>query len=105
MQFFLQYWYLKSFQRFRDAALSTIGAFDNTFAVKDTARNINKPLFQDYSYQGRIIGFFLRTGRILIGLVTYGLVIMAYLLLYILWLSFPFISLSSLVGGLIGGFL
>lgn len=102
MQFFLRYWYVESFNRFLDALEDTIHTLDSSFAIKDTAKNIDKPLFQDYTTQGRIIGFLLRLGRILIGLLIYALASLAYLVFYIVWLLFPAICVLSILGSVIG---
>lgn len=102
MHFFWNYWYLQSFSRFFASLEETISTLDNTFAVKDTARNMDKPLFQDYTFQGRIIGVVLRVFRIVFGVMAFGIAGMAYIIFYLIWLLFPLICISSLVGSILG---
>ena len=91
------YWYLESAQRFYSSYVHTLGTFESQIAIRETAQHITEPLFQDYTIQGRAIGFCLRLVRIGIGL--FGLLILSvgYCFLYLLWLVFPLICLISLV--------
>ena len=97
MQHWLRYWYILSpswaYRRFTQ----TIQAFDGHLAVADTWRNITKPIFQDYSYQGRIIGFFLRLFRIFFSLLFYCLIALFYLVAYAIWLLFPVICVAAIL--------
>lgn len=101
MNHLLQYWYLRSPNRFITAAQHAIQTLDGQIAVRDTLHNLNKPLFQDYTIQGRIIGVFLRLARAAMGLGVYLLVAVAYAGLFVLWLSFPIFCLVSLVGSVV----
>jgi hypothetical protein len=98
----ITYWYLRSPSRFLQAFLATIQALESSLAVSDTARNMDKPLFQDYTYQGRIIGVMLRCARIFLGVFTYFLVAVAYTILFGFWLLFPALCLLSLLGSALG---
>lgn len=98
---FFKYWYLQSFGRFWLAYLESINQFENTLAVKDTAVNLRKPLFQDYTTSGRVIGFLIRLVRIGAGLVLYTLISLIYLFLYLLWLAFPLICIISILGAML----
>jgi hypothetical protein len=98
MRHFLAYWYAQSPARFLEAAKHGIGTLDGQFAVQDTLRNLNKPLFQDYTYQGRILGVVFRIGRVGLALVIYTVAAAAYLAAFILWLLFPFLCIISIVG-------
>jgi hypothetical protein len=75
---------------------------EGRLAIRSTFFNLGKPLFQDYSREGRIIGVFLRLGRIFIALIIDALASLAYLLLVILWFFLPFLCLISLIGGVLG---
>lgn len=99
---FIRYWYLESPARFYAAFLAVCQMFEDTLAVKDTIRNITKPLFQDYTYQGRLIGFMLRLARIGLGVFIFTLLGFAYLFLFVGWILFPILCLLSLVGSIFG---
>lgn len=102
MYAFLAYWYLQSAARFYKGGLAAIGSAEDEIAVLDTARNIGKPLFQDYSRQGRVLGVLFRLARIVAGIICFAVIILGYVALYIFWLALPPLCLVSLVGSLIG---
>ena len=70
---------------------ATAGNFEAEMAVVATAKNLGKPLFQDYSREGRLIGFLLRLGRILVGSFIQLVILIVFIALIILWLLLPFI--------------
>ena len=92
------YWYKQSFGLFYHGFRRTLDGLEESLAVKSTARNLNKPLFQDYTFQGRVIGLLLRLIRICLGCLLYFLLAVAYLFMYVFWLLFPFLCIVSLVG-------
>ena len=102
MRHLFLFWYGKSGPWVLRSFLHTIQNFEGTLAVKSTAKNISKPLFQDYTYQGRIIGALLRIARICLGSFIYLLIAVAYLGAYAFWLAFPIICLVNMVGALAG---
>lgn len=102
MHFFWSYWYLQSAARFYRGGLGAIEDIEDEVAVVDTARNITKPLFQDYTRQGRVLGILFRVARIAAGIAMFGCVIIGYAVLYLFWLALPLICLISLVGSVFG---
>lgn len=70
--------------------MDLLEALDRFFALRITFRYWLKPLYQDYSVIGYILGFILRTGRLLLGGIVYLLFIAIALLLYIIWAAIPF---------------
>ena len=100
---FLRYWYLQSPAIAFRSLGRAINFFEAQLAVRATLQNLNKPLFQDYTFQGRIIGVFLRLGRAFLGGLLYLLISLVYLGIYLLWLIFPLLCLVSLVGSFLGG--
>lgn len=102
MQQLLSLWYIKSGPWAVRRYLETVKSLDGIFAVGATWRHIGKPLFQDYTWQGRVIGVFLRIARIIAGYVTFFFAATLYVVAYIFWLLFPLICAVSLIGGFIG---
>jgi hypothetical protein len=98
MGYFLRFWYLNSFSWTWNHYLSTIAAFEGQIAVQATFHNINKPLFQDYTFQGRIIGFFFRLFRIISGLLIYLFLGIFMALFYLLWVLLPVLCIVSILG-------
>ena len=74
----------------------------NKMGIKENLRNIFKPLFQDYTKEGRIIGFLLRVARILFWIILYAVILFTFLLFYLISLALPAILILNLIGGLFG---
>jgi len=91
----LKFWYVVSPAWFWHAAMSSIGSFDEILALRATAKNIFRPVFQDYTFQGRLIGFFLRLGRIVAGLVMYFFILLFWMILLATWLLLPLLAISN----------
>lgn len=72
------------------AWLKTAGSFEAQMAVITTARNLGKPLFQDYTREGRLIGFFMRLARISIGVIVQIIILLFFIVLIIVWIIMPF---------------
>ena len=102
MQTVLQFWFLASGPWAWEHYIRSVAAFDSRIALTTTLKNLDKPLFQDYTWQGRLIGFFFRLVRICFGLVLYGLTAVVYAVAYLIWLAFPFICVLAIVGSLFG---
>ena len=99
---FFNYWYLQSPGRFLRAFLAAFSHLEGQIGVITTARNLNKPLFQDYTLQGRLIGFGFRLLRILMGIILDILLGTFYLVVFLIWIAFPILCLLSLIGSFIG---
>lgn len=61
------------------------------FAIPAMLAHISEPLYQDYTYAGRIIGFFIRSGRIILGLIVEFIIIIFFGLLVLVWLVLPIV--------------
>lgn len=103
MQHLLSFWYGQSPSWVYNRFLQTIRTLDGHLAVREMVHNITRPLFQDYGWQGRLIGLLLRSARIIFSVFLYFLTFLVYLGAYAVWLLFPIICLVSLVGSFLGG--
>lgn len=93
-----KYWYLKSPNYFWESFLNMINNLEASIGVLDNLHNLHKPLFQDYTLSGRFVGFLLRLVRIFIGAITYLLISFIYGLAFLIWIFFPIICLTSILG-------
>jgi hypothetical protein len=93
----LRFWYFVSPAWFLKAAQGSVGSFDSVFALKATLLNITKPVFQDYTREGRIIGFFFRLGRILFASFLYLLIWLFWLVLFIAWILLPLLAVANIL--------
>jgi|GEM_PF-2283779 len=81
------------FNAWRTAALS----FESQIAVVSTLKNITKPLFQDYTRAGRLIGILMRLARAAAGIATQIVVLVFYLALLIAWYLLPFYLVYQII--------
>lgn len=86
---FLRHWYVGSFWAIARRTLAILERLDRTFALRVTVRYFLKPLYQDYSILGYILGFFFRTGRLLAGGIVYLVIIAAAAAVYLFWAGLP----------------
>lgn len=99
---FFHHWYVDGSRAIGNQFMLTLTATDQVFAMSITARHFFEPLYKDYSVIGRILGVVLRTGRLLLGGVTYLLVGVAFFVAYVIWLAIPAALLWYVIVG-IGG--
>jgi hypothetical protein len=103
MRPFFTYWYIQSWSRFYHGCVGVLTGVEDEVAIVDTLHNMDKPLFQDYSRQGRFIGFFFRLARIVAGLLALGVITVGYGALYAIWLLAPIVCLVAVAVAFFGG--
>ncbi len=86
---FLRHWYVGGFLSIARRTLAILESLDRTFALKITVRYFLRPLYQDYSILGYILGFIFRTGRLMAGGIVYSAIIALALAIYLFWASLP----------------
>ena len=62
---FFVHWYGRSWFVIGGAALGVVEKLDSFFAVRVNARYFLVPLYKDYTFLGRILGFIFRSLRII----------------------------------------
>lgn len=86
---FLRHWYLNSFYIITHRTLNLLERLDRILALKITLRYWLKPLYQDYTLVGYLMGFIFRSWRIIIAAIVYSLIIAAAAAIYIVWMAIP----------------
>ncbi len=86
---FLRHWYIRSAKVYSNYVVDRLEHLDRFFAWKITLQNLFSPLYKDYTIVGYLLGFFLRSARLIVASVFYVLVILIAVFLYILWLLLP----------------
>ncbi len=86
---FIRNWYVGGFIWFARNTFNFLESLDRIFAVRITFRYWLKPLYQDYSIIGYILGFFLRTGRLLVGGLVHLFFLAIAIALYLIWAAIP----------------
>jgi hypothetical protein len=92
---FVYGWYVGGFRAIGGRVIGMLESMDRTWAFRITLRNLFKPLYQDQSFLGRILGFFFRSARLLISGFIYALVIIVGVAVYIGWASVPIYILAK----------
>jgi len=77
-------------------------SFEGQLAVVVTTKNITRPLFQDYTREGRLIGFLMRLFRIVLGLVVQALLVVTFFLLLVVWMALPFYLVWQILHNILG---
>ncbi len=86
---FIYHWYVGGFFWFVRSALNFLEALDRFFALKITLRYLFRPLYQDYTLIGYILGFIFRSGRLIGGGLVYLAVLIVAAGLYAIWAALP----------------
>jgi hypothetical protein len=83
---FFHHWYVDGSRAIGHRFVTALEEADRSLAIKITIRYFFQPLYRDYSAIGRVLGVIFRTGRILVGLVVYSVIMALFLVLYLAWL-------------------
>lgn len=67
------------------------------FAVKEMVQHLGEPIFQDPTWQGRLIGIVIRLIRLVVGLVGQFLFLCAVVVVIGLWYLFPLLAIYEVV--------
>ena len=90
---FFHHWYVDGSRSIGHSFVSALESADRSFAVKITLQHFFEPLYRDYTAIGRILGFFFRTGRIIIGAIVYLFITLFFAAVYVAWLAIPAVIL------------
>lgn len=86
---FLRHWYGSSFYIISHKTINLLERLDRFFALRISVRYWLRPLYQDYTMIGYIMGFLFRSVRILAGSIFYFLIIAAAAAVYLVWAAIP----------------
>jgi hypothetical protein len=86
---FLRHWYIDTFKIYSHFIISLLEKFDRRFAFRITLRNLFRPLYQDRTLIGYVLGFIFRIWRLFIGGFIYLIILAAAIIFYLAWLGIP----------------
>lgn len=95
--YFLYHWYVRGFQKTANWTMNQLEKFDYAFAVKINLQNIFQPLYQDYSFLGYVLGFILRSFRILVAMVFYISFSIVCFLGFMVWAATPIFAVYQII--------
>jgi len=93
---FVAHWYFDGFLFTLHHIIEMITRLDRVFAVHITIRHLFEPLYQDYSFIGRVLGFVFRSMRSVLGIMLYSVLIIVALALFMVWASIPMFLLFGI---------
>lgn len=96
---FLRDWYVGGFLWFSHRSLNFLERLDRFFALKVTFRYWFKPLYQDYSFIGYVLGFFFRTVRLLAACLVYLAFAIISWVFYLAWAAIPVYLVYKIIYG------
>jgi ATP-dependent Clp protease ATP-binding subunit ClpC len=94
---FIKFWFLGGFIFWGRVLRNTLLMLEEDLAVGLMLRLLFTPLYHDASIFGRIISFFFRLGRIILGIFAYLLAVILIGLLALIWFLAPVILILTLV--------
>lgn len=94
---FFNWWAALMPAKIVDGGRNIMNLVADAFAVKAMATHINEPIFQDPTWQGRLIGIGIRIIRIICGLFAQFLVLLATGFAVLLWYVFPILALWGII--------
>ncbi len=93
---FLRHWYVKSARMYTDYVFGLLRRMDRTLAWRITLKYLFRPLYGDYSFIGRVLGFIFRLFRLIVGGVIYLFVFAVAIFAYLVWIFLlPYLVLRT----------
>jgi hypothetical protein len=95
--YFPIWWYTAGFLKVLQWSKKSMQKAERVAALKIWLKSMFKPMFQDYTKEGRIVSFFMRIVLLIFKLVMVGLWAMVLLGVILLWLTIPVITILLLL--------
>ncbi len=94
---FVRWWAVLIPQRIWLWGKRVIWLVGDAFAVQAMVTHWGQAIFQDPTWQGRIIGILIRTVRIVIGLFAQGITVLLVIAALAAWYLFPLVALFKVI--------
>lgn len=91
---FIDYWFNHKPRSIIRNFFDVIYKFDKVISVRAHLRNINKPLYGDYTFIGYAIALPYRIFMIIFGIIVYLFISIFYFLIVLIWILIPLLTLS-----------
>ncbi len=99
---FLIWWYKDVPLFFLYFLKNTLLAFSNLLAIRVMLRSLFIPLFHDYTILGRILSFFFRLIRIIVGFSASVILTIIFICLFLIWMVLPVFIVLEFISSLLG---
>ena len=90
--YFPLWWYTRGFARTIKFALRSVSDAERQIALGIWLKAMFKPMFQDYTWEGRMVSFFMRIMLLIFKIVMFGAWVIGAILIIIAWTAIPIIT-------------
>ena len=90
--YFPLWWYTRGFTRTIKFALRSVADAERQIALGIWLKAMFKPMFQDYTWEGRMVSFFMRIMLLIFKIVMFGAWVIGAILIIIAWTAIPIIA-------------
>jgi hypothetical protein len=94
---FARWYYVTTTKSLLEVLLDLFGLVSSVFAIRIMWQHISEPMYQDYTWQGRVIGFAIRSLRILLGLFVEGIIVLILAVVMLVWLVLPLLVVVKIL--------
>ena len=95
--YFPLFWYSKGLVKFLKSLLSTLKEVSPPFVLKILIANLGKPMYGDYSREGRIISFFMRLVHLSFWLLKTFIVFIILFIIFLIYLLLPLLAIYEII--------
>jgi hypothetical protein len=86
---FFRHWYAGGFRSFIKAFIKLISVLDRSLAFRVNIKSLFKPMYQDRSAMGYVMGFIFRSIRIIVAFILYVFFGAVFAAAYVAWAFIP----------------
>lgn len=91
--YFPLWWYTRGFLRILRWAYNSLADVERQLALGIWLKAMFKPMFQDYTWEGRLVSFFMRVVLLIFKIIMFGAWVVAAVIVIGLWLLLPITAL------------
>lgn len=95
--YFPLWWYTRGLLRILRWGRETIANAERQLALGIWLKAMFKPMFQDYTWEGRLVSFFMRAMLLIFKMVMFGAWVIAVAVMICMWLALPIAALVLLL--------
>ncbi|MEA2088893.1 MAG: hypothetical protein U9O55_03585 [Patescibacteria group bacterium] len=95
--YFPVWWYTKGFKKAIFFSIKKIKDTEKGLGIGIWAKNLFKPMYAQYDWQGRIISFLMRLFQLIVRSIAFGVFFIIILFLPLIWLTLPIFIIFQII--------
>lgn len=95
--YFPVWWYTKGFKKAIFFTIEKIKNIEKGLGIQIWAKNLSKPMYAQYDWQGRIISFLMRLFQLIVRSIAFVVIFIVILFLPLIWLALPVFIIFQIV--------